>query len=217
MAYSSSLRGSPRTTSFFRWSLIVYCGLWAFVAFHSIAAARSSESEYALAAGLFGLVLSAPLSMATLGLVSLFGSLDATTSGFDAVSFLVQQAVMAVTGFFQWFVAVPWVVETIAQVGARRPDFDAKEDVGMSSPHFAPIQGEPYFIVMYEDEALSIPVVQTLLFEKSLSGEHGVDHLFREIGANGDTRAFKVANDQVEELLLDLEGLIEKLRSGLAK
>lgn len=73
--------------------------------------------------------------------------------------------------------------------------------------------GQTYFIVMFHDEDLKTPVVQTLIFEKIGKRENGREFLlFRQIPPQGKESKFIVEEEHVEQLLLDKEGLLGKLK-----
>jgi hypothetical protein len=73
--------------------------------------------------------------------------------------------------------------------------------------------GQVYFIVMFHDEDLKIPVVQTLIFEKIGKRKNGSEFLlFRQIPPQGAESKFIVEKEHVEQLLLDEKGLVDKLK-----
>jgi hypothetical protein len=75
------------------------------------------------------------------------------------------------------------------------------------------IPGHPYFIVMFHDEDLKIPVVQTLIFSKVGKRDNGTEFLlFRQIPPQGEESKFIVEKEHVERLLLDQNGLMDKLQ-----
>lgn len=74
------------------------------------------------------------------------------------------------------------------------------------------IPGSIYFIVMYEDEDLHIPVIQTLIFVETVVKDDGdVTHFFRDISAPAERQRFHVHEHQVDQLLLDWDGLLSTL------
>jgi hypothetical protein len=79
-----------------------------------------------------------------------------------------------------------------------------------SSKSFKP--GETYFIVTFSDEALAVPVVQTLIFEKSGAHDNGATyHLFRQVPVEGPEEIFLVEEEHVAHLVLSKEDLLRKL------
>ena len=77
--------------------------------------------------------------------------------------------------------------------------------------------GQVYFIVMFHDEDLKIPVVQTLIFDKIGKRENGGEVLlFRQIPPQSDGLKFIVEMEHVEQLLLDENGLLDKLKRSFA-
>lgn len=78
------------------------------------------------------------------------------------------------------------------------------------------IRGSVYFIVLYSDGALTVPIIQTLIFIEKRERE-SIEYLFREVGARGEEIQFAVKEDHVDELVVDLKGLIERLGDGLPR
>lgn len=69
-----------------------------------------------------------------------------------------------------------------------------------------------YFIVMFNDEDLCIPVVQTLIFVGESKRSDGTEiFLFREIRSDGTEPRFFVNKQDADQLLLDEAGLVAKL------
>ena len=74
------------------------------------------------------------------------------------------------------------------------------------------IIGKVYFIVLYADEALAIPVVQTLIFlEDRRREDGGAEYRFREIKPHEEESLFTVQEECLDELIVDRIGLIERL------
>jgi len=79
------------------------------------------------------------------------------------------------------------------------------------------IRGLPYFILMYRDDMLTVPIIQTLLFINEMVGEdEKVEYLFQEIGARGNETPFVVKEEHIDELVVDLYSLIECLEYNAA-
>jgi hypothetical protein len=77
--------------------------------------------------------------------------------------------------------------------------------------------GSPYFIVVFEDEGLTIPLVQTLVFNGIRTKDDRTRWLsFTELRPNGDEVAFKVEESHAHELLLDRAALVEKLKQSFS-
>lgn len=75
------------------------------------------------------------------------------------------------------------------------------------------VHGRAYFIVMFNDDDLRIPVVQTLIYMEESKRNDGTEiFLFRELRSDGTEPKFFVNTQDVDQLLLDEAGLIEKLR-----
>jgi hypothetical protein len=75
------------------------------------------------------------------------------------------------------------------------------------------LPGDTYFIVAFSDEKLAIPVVQTLIFEKTGTRDNGTRFfLFRYIPVEGAEVPFLVEEGQTDHLVLDQDGLLERLR-----
>lgn len=84
------------------------------------------------------------------------------------------------------------------------------------TPNLVP--GNTYFIVMYEDEQLTIPVVQTLVFtEKGKLDDGSPCFFFLELRSGGEKSKFFVHEQNAKDLLLDLPGVIERLKEGLSR
>lgn len=73
--------------------------------------------------------------------------------------------------------------------------------------------GQMYFIVMFEDEDLKVPLVQTLIFVENRRRDDGSEFfLFRDLSARGEESKFMVDKKDAERLLLDQDGLLTKLK-----
>lgn len=69
-----------------------------------------------------------------------------------------------------------------------------------------------YYIVMFDDPVMRIPIVQTLVFVGEMVRGGGSRFLcLNEIRAGGGKSLFSVEYDQVEEMLLDGPGLVSLL------
>ena len=78
------------------------------------------------------------------------------------------------------------------------------------------VQGRAYFIVVYNDENLSIPIVQTLIFVKRSVRDNGIKCLrFRELHAQGKETGFYVDEEHADHLVLDHIGLLKYLQASL--
>ena len=73
--------------------------------------------------------------------------------------------------------------------------------------------GNIYYIVMYADEQLTVPVVQTLKYQEMKTREDGSTHfLFGRFLADGTTEKFFINEPDLDSLLLDGTGLLQRLR-----
>ena len=81
------------------------------------------------------------------------------------------------------------------------------------------VSGEVYFIVLFDDEELTIPVIQTLIFQKAEVGENSGEqlYLFQEIKPHDKESTFFVRKDDVDTLVLDHNELIAKLKARQQK
>lgn len=79
------------------------------------------------------------------------------------------------------------------------------------------VAGRVYFIVMFEDAQLTIPVIQTLIYEGEMFREDGSKYLaFQELKPNGERSNFIVDTSHREDLVLTADGLIETLRTAFS-
>jgi hypothetical protein len=89
------------------------------------------------------------------------------------------------------------------------------KDIPGRTARFTP--GFAYFILLYQDAALTVPVVQTLIFcEDRSRGDGHIEHVFREIKTRGEEAPFVVHENHAEDLVLDLRGLVQRLGSDSA-
>lgn len=80
-----------------------------------------------------------------------------------------------------------------------------------SSERFLP--GHVYFIVVFSDENLMVPIVQTLVFVKRGKRDDGSRFfLFRELPPHGEESKLIVDEKQADHLVLDQAELLNKLR-----
>ncbi len=78
------------------------------------------------------------------------------------------------------------------------------------------IPGQTYFIVMFQDEAMTVPVVQTLTYERASPQDGDVKNfLFREVPIDGEGSIVAINKEHAEHLILDKEELLTKLTSCL--
>jgi hypothetical protein len=81
----------------------------------------------------------------------------------------------------------------------------------MALERFVP--GQVYFTVMFHDEDLQVPVVQTLIFVEERQRDDGSAFLlFRQIPPQGEESKFIVDRKDERKLLLDRSELIDKLK-----
>jgi hypothetical protein len=75
------------------------------------------------------------------------------------------------------------------------------------------VPGHTYFVVMFNDEDLMVPVVQTLVFVEDGRRADGSEFfLFRELSAHGKESKFLVDKKDAKHLVLDQTGLLKKLK-----
>lgn len=76
------------------------------------------------------------------------------------------------------------------------------------------LPGATYFILMYADECLAIPLVQTLVYREQRIREDGsLEFIFREIRPHDHETVFSVRVDDIESLVLDQPELIYQLQN----
>lgn len=78
-------------------------------------------------------------------------------------------------------------------------------------PHF--ITGNAYFIVTFGDENLTVPIVQTLIFEEQQKRTDGTAYfLFKELRAMEEDSRIFLDEEDASALVLDRKGLIARLK-----
>lgn len=78
--------------------------------------------------------------------------------------------------------------------------------------------GQLYFVVMFDDEAMSIPVIQTLIFKRAAVREGGKNcYLFTEIPVKGPHSTIFVDEEDVDHLVLDKHALVEMLSDAFGQ
>ena len=76
------------------------------------------------------------------------------------------------------------------------------------------VAGQTYFIVMFQDEILTVPIVQTLSYEEEGTRTNGTKYfLFREHHLGDKSSKFFVNEEDADHLVLDRERLIQKLKN----
>jgi len=79
---------------------------------------------------------------------------------------------------------------------------------------FELVQESTYFILLFEDEALTVPLIQTLIYVGPRKSDAGIDgHLFDYLKPDDEVSGFFVEAIHLEELVTDREGLIRKLQA----
>lgn len=72
--------------------------------------------------------------------------------------------------------------------------------------------GDIRFILLFQDEALTIPLIQTLVFREECSREDGGRRfLFQDLGAPTSEQSFFVDEEEFDQLVLDIHGLVKKV------
>ncbi len=79
------------------------------------------------------------------------------------------------------------------------------------------VQGQTYFIVMFDDKELTVPIVQTLTYLKRGERSNGTKYyLFKELGRATKKANFLVDEKNADDLVLDQAGLIQQLKDCFA-
>lgn len=73
------------------------------------------------------------------------------------------------------------------------------------------VKGSAYFILLYADECLSVPVIQTLIFREKCQRGNKAEFHFMEVKSDNEGSLFVVEGEHLEELVVDLSGLVERL------
>lgn len=72
--------------------------------------------------------------------------------------------------------------------------------------------GDIRFIMLFRDEALSIPLIQTLVFREECSRDDGGRrYLFQDLGAPASEEQFFVDEEDFDQLVLDIHGLAKRV------
>ena len=75
------------------------------------------------------------------------------------------------------------------------------------------VPGKTYFIVLFDDHDLTVPIVQTLIYEREGKRGNGVEcYLFRDVSSHEKQAGFYVDKRDAEHMLLDPDGLLDKLK-----
>jgi hypothetical protein len=79
------------------------------------------------------------------------------------------------------------------------------------------VPGKCYYLVVFEDEWLTEPIIQTLRYKSRLTRRDGTTcHLFEELGTEHTSGDFGVDEADLPHLVLDEDGLLEKLHRAFA-
>ena len=79
------------------------------------------------------------------------------------------------------------------------------------------VPGKCYYIVVFEDEALSEPIIQTLRYRsRTTRGDGTVCYLFEELGTEQPSSDFGVDETDLSHLVLDEDALLKKLQRAFA-
>jgi hypothetical protein len=85
----------------------------------------------------------------------------------------------------------------------------------MNSSSIRLVRGQTYFIVMFDDENLTIPLVQTLIYRENGRRADGTSYfLFKELHVGGKQSDFFVNEADLDHLVLDRAGLLRKLKDS---
>lgn len=75
--------------------------------------------------------------------------------------------------------------------------------------------GRVYFVLLYADRDLNVPIVQTLIYvEDRLDSSGSVRHLFNEASSD-DNKLFSVTHEDVDHLVIERAELIRRLSAVL--
>lgn len=75
------------------------------------------------------------------------------------------------------------------------------------------VPGKTYFIVLFHDEDLKVPIVQTLIYDREGRRGNGIEcYLFRDVSSHQQEPRFYVDKKDATHLLVDQDGLLDKLR-----
>lgn len=74
--------------------------------------------------------------------------------------------------------------------------------------------GGIYFVVSFKDEALTLPLIRTLIFRQEVFRENGSKGYIFDQLSEGDTEVFYVDKGHVEELIVDRQGLLRMLEQA---
>lgn len=75
-------------------------------------------------------------------------------------------------------------------------------------------KGSVRFILLYEDENLTVPIIQTVIFLEERQDTSGaLRYLFKEIGPRNEEHLFEVADEHFDDLVIDRVELSKRLVS----
>lgn len=76
------------------------------------------------------------------------------------------------------------------------------------------VKSEPYFLVKFEDRDLTVPVIETLMFEEESNAADGSSRLLFRSLSNPDDLRISLAPTDAEHLISTAPELLEKLTSA---
>ncbi len=77
------------------------------------------------------------------------------------------------------------------------------------------IRGQAYFIVLFDDENLTVPLIQTLIYDQYAKRSDGTGcFLFKELHVGGKQSDFFVGETDLDHLVLDRAALLRKLKDS---
>lgn len=73
------------------------------------------------------------------------------------------------------------------------------------------VKGDVRFILLFEDRELAIPIIQTMVYERS-EKHNGISkrHFFRDVSSQ-KKELFFVDEEEFDDLILDIRGLYRKI------
>jgi hypothetical protein len=75
------------------------------------------------------------------------------------------------------------------------------------------LPGQPYFIVMFDDEEMMIPIIQTVLFVEATKTDDGREgFLFQRLTPSGDPEEMFLETNDAKHLVRDRDRFMTTLR-----
>ena len=77
--------------------------------------------------------------------------------------------------------------------------------------------GKVYFILLFADDGLKVPHIQTLIFQRSGVLADGTPAHFFDLVTDEDSRSFFVREQDAEDLLLEPAELLQRLKDVFSR